>query len=80
MEEIAGMVPGYAVTPLELASGMALHTKLVQIEPSAITAHPELVSPAGDGLFVSGTMGRYSAALKAVAAEHAKSPETVGAD
>ena len=80
MEEIAGMVPGYAVTPLELASGMALHTKLVQIEPSAITAHPELVSPAGNGLFVSGTMGRYSAALKAVAAEHAKSPETVGAD
>ncbi len=80
LEEIAGTVPGYAVTPLELASGMALHTKLVQIEPSAITAHPELVLPADNGLFASGTMGRYSAALKAVAAEHAKSPETVGAD
>jgi NADH-quinone oxidoreductase subunit G len=80
LEEIAGTVPGYAASAMELATSVAQHTTLVQIDPASVPAHPELVSPVGNGLFASGTMGRYSAALKAVAAEHAKSPETVGAD
>jgi NADH-quinone oxidoreductase subunit G len=80
LEEISELVPGYAISQLELAAGNIQRTELVQIEPAEIASHPELVSPAGDSLFTSGTLGRYSATLNSVVENHRKTSEPIGAD
>ncbi len=80
LDEISELVPGYAISQLELAAGNPQRTELVQIEPAGISSHPELVSPAGDSLFTSGTLGRYSATLNSVVENHRKTSEPIGAD
>jgi NADH-quinone oxidoreductase subunit G len=80
LDEISELVPGYAISQLELAAGNWQRTELVQIEPAGIASHPELVSPAGDSLFTSGTLGRYSATLNSVVENHHKTSEPIGAD
>jgi NADH-quinone oxidoreductase subunit G len=80
LNEIAEVVPGYAISQLELAAGNWQRTELVQIDPAGIASHPELVSPAGDTLFTSGTLGRYSATLNSVVENHRKTSEPIGAD
>jgi NADH-quinone oxidoreductase subunit G len=80
LNEIAGLVPGYAISRLELAAGNPQRTELVQIEPAGITSHPELVVPAGNFLFTSGTLGRYSATLNSVVESHRGAVEPIGAD
>jgi len=64
-DEIQRLVPGYDVSRINLLAGNDQHTSL------AGTGHlpsqnPELISPANDNLFSSGTLGRYSRALNAV--------------
>ncbi len=80
LDEISELVPGYAISQLELAVGNPQRTQLVQIEPAAIPSRPELVSPAGDSLFTSGTLGRYSATLNSVVENHRKASEPIVAD
>jgi NADH-quinone oxidoreductase subunit G len=80
LDEISELVPGYAISQLDLAAGDWQRTELVQIDPAGIASHPELVSSAGDSLFTSGTLGRYSASLNSVVENHRKTSETIGAD
>jgi NADH-quinone oxidoreductase subunit G len=80
LDEISQLVPGYAISRLELAAGNPQRTELVQIEPAKIPTHPELVEPSGNTLFTSGTLGRYSATLNSVVEKHRKASEPIGAD
>ena len=80
LDEIAELVPGYAISRLGLAAGNPQRTELVQIEPAGVPSHPELIAPAGNSLFTSGTLGRYSAALNSVVENHRKAIEPIGAD
>jgi NADH-quinone oxidoreductase subunit G len=65
LDEIQRLVPGYNLLRLQLLSGNNQHLQpaapLIQIEPQ--TARRDLVLPANDTLFTSGTLGRYSAML-----------------
>ena len=63
-DEIQRLVPGYSVPRLNLLAGNDEHVKseLVQIETSM--TRRDLVLPANDGLYTSGTLGNYSSKLK----------------
>jgi NADH-quinone oxidoreductase subunit G len=80
LDEISELVPGYAISRLDLAAGNPQRTYLVQIEPAGIRSHPELIVPAGNELFTSGTLGRYSATLNSVIENHRNAVEPIGAD
>jgi NADH-quinone oxidoreductase subunit G len=80
LDEIAQLVPGYAVSRLDLTAGVVQRTQLVQIEPAGIASHPELVVPAGNALFTSGTLGRFSETLNSVVENHRHAAEPIGAD
>jgi NADH-quinone oxidoreductase subunit G len=63
LDEIQRLVPGYNLLRLQLLSGNDQH-----LQPSAnglvqIGSRRDLVLPANDTLFTSGTLGRYSAML-----------------
>ena len=66
LDEIQRLVPGYDLLRLQLRSGNDQHLQpaapLVQIE--ATSTHANLVLPAHDTLFTSGTLGRYSSMLQ----------------
>jgi NADH-quinone oxidoreductase chain G len=66
LDEIERLVPGYEASRLSLMAGNDVHVKptLVQIRDSA--PGRDLVLPANDTLFTSGTLGRYSAKLNSV--------------
>jgi len=65
LDEIQRLVPGYALSRIQLLSGNDQHlapaANLVQI-----SNRRDLVLPSGDTLFTSGTLGRYSPALNNV--------------
>ena len=72
LDEIQRLVPGYNLMRLQLMSGNDQHLqpaaeKLVQIQ----TSGPDLILPAHDTLFTSGTLGRYSAMLADLQANEA---------
>ncbi len=70
LDEIQRLVPAYNVSRLELLTGTEQAEKidLVQIQPAA--TRRDLVLPAEDSLFTSGTLGRYSDMMKAVVDSH----------
>ena len=71
LDEIARLVPGYDVERLQLMTGNDLPTRLVSIDaPTAPAARRDLVLPANDALFTSGTLGRYSEKLAEVHESH----------
>ena len=79
LDEIQRLVPGYDVSRVNLLAGNTEHTMLTNSGPGA--AHkPESISPANDGLFTSGTLGRYSRTLKSVMESHEVKPAAVAAD
>lgn len=79
LDEIQRLVPGYGVSRANLLAGNSEHTSLANSGPS--TAHqPESIVPAQDSLFTSGTLGRYSRALKSVVESHEVKPAEVAAD
>jgi NADH-quinone oxidoreductase subunit G len=85
LDEIERLTPGYSLRRLELLSGAEQHVEpsitqnsLVQIENN--TSRRDLVLPANDTLFTSGTLGRYSESLTALRASHSEEPETTAAD
>jgi NADH-quinone oxidoreductase subunit G len=73
LDEIERLVPGYDIERMNLLAGNDVPTKLVSIE-SPTTPRRDLVLPAEDALFTSGTLGRYSAKLAEVHESHRSIP------
>ncbi|MGD0859596.1 MAG: NADH-quinone oxidoreductase subunit NuoG [Terracidiphilus sp.] len=73
LDEIERLVPGYALDRINLLSGNDVRTEPGFVPVAALTEAPSgAVSPAHDGLFTSGTLGRYSPALKELAKHQAR--------
>jgi NADH-quinone oxidoreductase subunit G len=79
LDEIQRLVPGYDVSRVNLLAGNSEHTYLANSGESA-THKAESIAPANDTLFTSGTLGRYSHALKSVLESHEVKPAEVAAD
>jgi NADH-quinone oxidoreductase subunit G len=84
LDEIQRLVPGYAASRLELLAGNASHvvSSLVQIETASppTATRRDLVLPARDTLFTSGTLGRYSKMLHSVMESETIEPAETAAD
>jgi NADH-quinone oxidoreductase subunit G len=65
LDEIQRLVAGYDVSRINLLAGNDQHLEIAQSGPGAIHK-PELIVPANDDLFSSGTLGRYSHTLNSV--------------
>jgi NADH-quinone oxidoreductase chain G len=65
LDEIQRLVPGYQVSRLNLMAGNDQHTRL-DLNGGGAVGDPTLIQPANDGLFSSGTLGRYSKTLNTV--------------
>jgi NADH-quinone oxidoreductase subunit G len=79
LDEIQRLVPGYDVSRMNLQAGNDQHTTLSSSGRPA-SQNPELIAPANDDLFSSGTLGRYSKTLNSVLENTHKQPaETVAA-
>jgi NADH-quinone oxidoreductase subunit G len=74
LDEIQRLVPGYDVSRINLLAGNDEHTSLAASGGSAAHA-PELIAPANDALFTSGTLGRYSHTLNSVVESHRQPAE-----
>jgi NADH-quinone oxidoreductase subunit G len=79
LDEIQRLVPGYDVSRMNLLAGNSQHTSLEKAG-AGVAHRPESIAPANDNLFSSGTLGRYSRALNAVAESHEVKPAEVAAD
>jgi NADH-quinone oxidoreductase subunit G len=78
LDEIQRIVPGYEVSRMDLLAGNDQHLEIAASGSGAMH-QPELIVPANDDLFSSGTLGRYSHTLNSVMEN--KSAETeVAAD
>ncbi|HEY1578154.1 MAG TPA: molybdopterin-dependent oxidoreductase [Terracidiphilus sp.] len=65
LDEIERLVPAYKLDRLNLLGGNEVHTEPGFVPVSALTSSgPDVVKPAHNGLFTSGTLGRYSQGLK----------------
>jgi len=65
LDEIQRLVPGYDVSRPNLLAGNDQHIEIAASGPS-VAQKPELIVPANDDLFTSGTLGRYSHTLNSV--------------
>jgi len=74
LDEIERLVPGYEVSRLNLIAGNDEHVTSLEKGRGITDTHPELIVPSQDTLFTSGTLGRYSDALKAVIESRRKVP------
>jgi NADH-quinone oxidoreductase subunit G len=79
LDEIQRLVPGYGVSRANLLAGNSEHTSLAKGGPG-VAHKSESIQPANDTLFTSGTLGRYSRALKSVVESHEVKPAEVAAD
>jgi NADH-quinone oxidoreductase subunit G len=79
LDEIQRLVPGYDVSRINLLAGNDEHTALSLSGPGA-SHDPELIVPANDDLFTSGTLGRYSRTLNSVLENLRQQPAEVAAD
>ena len=77
LDEIQRLVPGYDVSRINLLAGNDQHTTLSGSGPG-IVGNPELIVPANDDLFSSGTLGRYSKTLNTVMENHHRQPTESG--
>jgi NADH-quinone oxidoreductase subunit G len=78
LDEIERLVPAYKLDRLNLFGGNDIQTEPGFVPVSALTsAHSNLVHPARNGLFTSGTLGRYSNGLKDLAQHQAAEVEIV---
>jgi NADH-quinone oxidoreductase subunit G len=73
LDEIQRLVPGYEVSRMNLLAGNDQHTTLVGTGAGA-PQNPDLIAPANDNLFSSGTLGRYSRTLNSVMENHNRQP------
>ena len=65
LDEIQRLVAGYDISRVNLLAGNDQHVEIAESGPS-VAQKPELVVPANDDLFTSGTLGRYSHTLNSV--------------
>jgi NADH-quinone oxidoreductase subunit G len=79
LDEIQRLVPGYDVSRMNLLAGNSEHTSLAKSGPGALQK-ADLIVPAKDSLFTSGTLGQYSRTLKSVMESHEVKPAEVAAD
>ena len=79
LDELQRLVPGYDFLRINLLAGNDQHTTLANSGPGAIQK-PELIVPANDNLFSSGTLGRYSKALHSVMESRTQQTSEVAAD
>ncbi|MEO6910680.1 MAG: molybdopterin-dependent oxidoreductase [Edaphobacter sp.] len=63
LDEIQRLVPGYNLLRLQLLSGNDQHLQPAASGLSQIGSRRDLVLPANDTLFTSGTLGRYSTSM-----------------
>jgi NADH-quinone oxidoreductase subunit G len=87
LDEIQRLVPGYTeLLRLQLLSGNDQHLQpasgdgLVQLAADSKTARRDLVMPAQDSLFTSGTLGRYSEMLTTLNEKYRNKPTGIAAD
>ena len=78
LDEIQRVVAGYDVSRINLLAGNDQHLEIAHSGTSTIH-NPELIVPAKDDLFRSGTLGRYSRALNSVI-ENKRTETEVAAD
>jgi len=76
LDEIQRLVPGYNILRLQLLSGNDQHLEPAAPELVQISTRQDLVLPANDSLFTSGTLGRYSAMLSDLQANESLRPPT----
>jgi len=79
LDEIQRLVPGYDVSRMNLLAGNSQHTSLAAVG-AGVAHRPEAIEPSNDNLFSSGTLGRYSRALKSVIESHQHETPAVAAD
>ena len=79
LDEIQRLVPGYGVLRANLLAGNSEHTSLAN-SGTGVAHASESIQPANDTLFTSGTLGRYSRALRSVLESHEVKPAEVAAD
>ncbi len=77
LDEIQRVVPGYDVSRINLLAGNDQHTEIASSGASALHA-PDLIVPANDDLFSSGTLGRYSHTLNSVMENKSAEVEVAG--
>ncbi len=76
LDEIERLVPIYRLDRLNLFSGNDVRTEPGFVPVSAlIDPHPDLVVPAHDTLFTSGTLGRYSRGLRELNVHQSEQPQ-----
>jgi NADH-quinone oxidoreductase subunit G len=78
LDEIQRVVAGYDVSRVNLLAGNDQHLEIAESGASAIQS-PELIVPANDDLFSSGTLGQYSKTLNSVT-ENKSADSEVAAD
>ncbi len=83
LDEIERLVPGYKLDRINLFAGNDVHTEL-EVTPGfvplkALTS-PDLIVPAHDTLFTSGTLGQYSTALRQLSQHQTKELAETAAD
>ena len=65
LDEIQRVVAGYDVSRINLLAGNDQHTEIAE-SGASVLHKPDLIVPANDDLFSSGTLGRYSHTLNSV--------------
>ena len=79
LDEIQRLVPGYEISRAELMAGNDQHTSIESMGPGAKQDAGE-IAPAGNNLFTSGTLGRFSNTLNSVIENKNPEPAEVPAD
>jgi len=76
LDEVERLVPSYKLDRLNLFSGNDVRSEPGFVPVSALTrSRPELIVPAHDTLFTSGTLGRYSRALENLNVHQSQQPQ-----
>jgi len=73
LDEIQRLVPGYDASRNNLLAGSDQHTAISGGGPGTLHA-ADLIAPANDALFTSGTLGRYSRTLNSVIENQHRKP------
>jgi NADH-quinone oxidoreductase subunit G len=80
LDEIERLVPGYQASRLALMAGNDVHVQPSPAQRSDREPARDVVLPADDTLFTSGTLGRYSATLHSVMESHTRKTGETAAD
>jgi NADH-quinone oxidoreductase subunit G len=80
LDEIERLVPGYKLDRLSLFGGNDVPTEPGFVPVSTLSAAQNPISPARNGLFTSGTLGRYSPGLKELQQHQASALTETAAD